>query len=166
MIQYDKQSVWLIVLLHINYKVMVIFFPRIAVTSSLAVWPWGSSARKLYNMLVCDCDRPALDYWVPFLFGLTGLEITQSYQGIFQPIPGLINCVVITRKWGLPSHPQKRSRAGLHTSGIASLMQCVWCSCPPDFPKPLLPVINHNCHMLNTHKAVNIYIYRQWTRDG
>ena len=48
-------------------------------------------------------------------------------------------------------------------SGVeASLMQCVWYSGPPDFPKSLLPVINHNCHMLNTHKADIQAVDQRW----
>ena len=47
-------------------------------------------------------------------------------------------------------------------SGVEASMQRLSHNCPPDFPKPLLPVINHNCHMLNAHVLVNI-IYTAWT---
>ena len=41
-------------------------------------------------------------------------------------------------------------------SGVEGSMQHLLHNCPPDFSKPLLPVINHNCHMLsNDHVLVN-----------
>ena len=48
-------------------------------------------------------------------------------------------------------------------SRVQGSMQRLSHNCPPDFSKPLLPVINHNCHvLLNDYVLVN-NIYTAWT---
>ena len=93
------------------------------------------------------------------------LEFMPPTQDTFQPIPGFINCA---RRWGqLSQATQECSQEvrwlAVSLQWIEGSMQCLSHNCPPDFSKPLPPVINHNCHMLsNDHVLVN-NIYTAWT---
>ena len=77
------------------------------------------------------------------------LEITQCHplQDTFQPIPGLINCAIGDGDCYRKPHRKLVRQSGgwpYPYSGVEASMQRLLCNCPPDFPKLLLPVINHN----------------------